>query len=160
MHTHTIRNYRRLAGACLLALAAVPALPAQSRVVLPAGTVLIGRTTAPLQSATATVGQTFEVTVDDAVGVDGYSVIPGGSRIRGVITVARAATRQESGVLEVVFDRLLLADGASFTLAGKLTSTDSAERRQIRENGNARVALVGGRGGIGAAIAGAGAGRG
>jgi peptidoglycan hydrolase-like protein with peptidoglycan-binding domain len=41
-----------------------------------------------------------------------------------------------------------------------LTSTDTAERRQIHADPNARVALVGGRGGIGAAIAGAGSGKG
>jgi hypothetical protein len=37
-----------------------------------------------------------------------------------------------------------------------LTSTDPAERRQIESDPNARVVLVGGRGGVGAAIAGAG----
>jgi peptidoglycan hydrolase-like protein with peptidoglycan-binding domain len=39
---------------------------------------------------------------------------------------------------------------------GKLTSTDPAERRQIESDPDARVVLVGGRGGVGAAIAGAG----
>ena len=152
----------RASGITSIVLVAASALVssahAQSRV-LPAGTVIMVRTTAALQSNTAQAGQTFETTVDETVGVDEYSVIPAGSRVRGTITVARPATRQQSGVIEVVFDRLILADGSSIPITGKLTSTDSAERRQINNNPNARVVLVGGRGGIGAAIAGAGSGR-
>lgn len=137
-----------------LALAAVP-LTAQSRV-LPAGTVILVRTSTALDSRTAQVGQTFETTVDQDVGVDAYNVVPAGTRLRGSITMARAATRSQSGVIDVHFDRLLLSDGSSVTISGKLTSTDSAERRQINADPNAHVVLVGGRGGIGAAIAGAG----
>jgi hypothetical protein len=146
-----------IAGFACVAIGASSA--AAQRVVLPAGSVIIVRTTSPLQSASAQVGQTFETTVEEAVGIDEYTVIPSGSRIRGQITVARPATRQQSGVIEVVFNQLTLASGASVAIDGKLTSTDSAERRQIKENPNARVALVGARGGIGAAIAGAGSGK-
>src|SRR3954447_25331115 len=129
-----------------LALAAVSAASAQ-RVSLPAGSVILVRTTAPLQSANAQTGQTFETTVEESIGVDEYTVIPAGSKIRGVITTARAATRQQSGVIEVAFDRLILDDGSSVAIRAHLTSTDSAERRQIKQNPNARVVLVGGRGG-------------
>jgi peptidoglycan hydrolase-like protein with peptidoglycan-binding domain len=59
-------------------------------------------------------------------------------------------------VIEVDFDRLTLSDGTTYAIQGKLTSTDPAERRQIDSMANQRVVLVGGRGGIGAAIAGAG----
>src|SRR5215211_1904712 len=101
------REGRRRAGwltwVGLLALsAAASAAGAQARV-LPAGSVIIVRTTAPLRSAAAQTGQTFEATVEENVGVDEYNVIPAGSRVRGSITLARAATRQESGVIEVVF---------------------------------------------------------
>lgn len=143
-----------------LALIAASAASAQSRIVLPAGSVIIVRTAEPLQSATARTGQTFETTVDESVGIDEYSVIPAGSRIRGSVTMASPATRQQSGVVEVVFDRLTLPDGSTFPITGKLTSTDSAERRQIESDPNARVVLVGGRGGVGGAIAGAGSGAG
>ena len=137
-----------------VALAASP-LAAQSRV-LPAGTVILVKATTALDSRTAQVGQTFETTVTQDVGVDAYNVVPAGSRIRGTITMARAATRAESGVIDVHFDRLTLSDGSSIVINGKLTSTDSAERRQISADPNAHVVLVGERGGIGAAIAGAG----
>ena len=150
----------RILGIALLtsltSLAAAASATAQGRVVLPAGSVVIVRTTTPLQSATAKAGDNFEVTVEENVGIDDYSVIPAGSRIRGVVAMARPSTRQQSGVIDVVFDRLTLSDGSSFAITGKLTSTDTAERRQIDADPNARVVLVGERGGIGAAIAGAG----
>ena len=145
-------------GAALAVIAATAA-PAQSRIVLPAGSVVIVRTTSALQSSTAKTGQTFEATVEETVGIDEFTAIPAGSRIRGVVSLATPATRQQSGVIEVVFDRLILPNGNSYPITGKLTSTDSAERRQIESDPNARVVLVGGRGGIGAAIAGAGTGR-
>jgi peptidoglycan hydrolase-like protein with peptidoglycan-binding domain len=153
------RDARWLVSTGILAATAmvVPA-HAQSRT-LPAGTVLTVTTTAPLQSASAQAGQTFETTVVENVSLDEYSVIPAGSRLRGTITLAQRATRRQSGVIEVVFDRLVFSDGSSFPITGKLTSTDSTERRQINSDPNARVVLVGGRGGIGATIAGAGSGR-
>lgn len=160
MHSIISPGQARAAVAAALAITVV-AMPvaAQSRVVLPAGSVIMVRTTTPLQSATAQTGQSFETTVSETVGVDEYSVIPAGSRIRGVVSVARPATRQQSGVIEVVFDRITLADGTVLPITGKLTSTDSTERRQIEQDPNARVVLVGERGGIGAAIAGAGSSR-
>lgn len=141
-----------------LVFAAASTAAAQSRIVVPAGSVIIGRTTTPLVSASAKAGDTFETTVDESVGVDEYTVIPAGSKIRGVVKLATPATRAQSGVIDVVFDRLTLPDGSAFPITGKLTSTDSAERRQIKSDPNAHVVLVGARGGIGAAIAGAGSG--
>jgi peptidoglycan hydrolase-like protein with peptidoglycan-binding domain len=140
----------------LFTLVAVTGLSAQTRIVLPEGTVIIVRTSSPLESATAKTDQTFETVVVDTVRVENYTVIPAGSRIRGVVTFAQPADRQRSGVIQVNFDRLTLPDGRAHSLSGKLTSTDAAERRQIESDPNARVVLVGGRGGVGAAIAGAG----
>ncbi|MEP6549899.1 MAG: peptidoglycan-binding domain-containing protein [Gemmatimonadales bacterium] len=156
MHLITQNSFRVACSTVALAFITASAATAQSRVVLPAGSVIIVRTTTPLQSASAQAGQTFETTVEESIGVDEFTVIPAGSRIRGVISVATPATRQQSGVIDVVFNRLTLANGTTFPISGKLTSTDSAERRQIKSNPNARVVLVGDRGGIGAAIAGAG----
>jgi peptidoglycan hydrolase-like protein with peptidoglycan-binding domain len=146
----------RLAMGLAFSTLALTAASAQTRLSLPAGTVIIVQTETALQSSSAQVGQTFSTTVTDAIGLDQYTVIPSGSRVRGTVTFAKAATRQESGVIEVNFDRLTLADGTSYSIVGRLTSTDAAERRQIDSDPNARVVLVGGRGGVGAAIAGAG----
>ncbi|HEU4722449.1 MAG TPA: peptidoglycan-binding domain-containing protein [Gemmatimonadaceae bacterium] len=159
MRQSSTRVGRGALWSAALLLAFAPAAAAQSRVVLPAGSVIIVRTTSPLQSASAQAGQTFETTVEESLGIDEYTIIPAGSRIRGQVSVARPATRQQSGVIEVVFDQLRLADGTTVPITGKLTSTDSIERRQIESDPNARVVLVGGRGGIGAAIAGAGSSR-
>ena len=139
-----------------LTLPAAPALSAQSRIVLPEGSVIVVKTSSPIESATAKVGQTFETVVADTVRVDNYTVVPAGSRIRGVVAFAQAASRQQSGVVELNFDRLSLPDGTTRSMNGKLTSTDAAERRQIDSDPDSRVVLVGGRGGVGAAIAGAG----
>lgn len=160
MHFEIPNGRRRISWSVAFAVVAASAASAQSRVVLPAGSVIIVKTAGSLQSATAKTGQTFETTVEESVGVDEYTAIPQGSKIRGTITLARPATRQESGVIELVFDQLILPDGSSLPITGKLTSTDSAERRQIKSDPNARVVLVGERGGVGAAIAGAGSGKG
>lgn len=147
-----------LCAASLSAAAALAPLPAaaQSRVVLPAGTVILVRTSQVLDSRNAAAGQTFETTVDQDVGLNDYSVLPAGSKVTGTITMARAATRAQSGVIDVHFSRLILPDGSTANITGRLTSTDSAERRQINADPNSHVVLVGERGGIGAAIAGAG----
>jgi peptidoglycan hydrolase-like protein with peptidoglycan-binding domain len=135
---------------------AASGLAAQGRIALPEGSVILVRTTAALQSASAQVGQTFETTVIETVGVDEFTVIPQGSRIRGTMTYVQPATRNRSGVIEVHFDRLVMTDGSEMAISGKLTSTDPTERRQIENDPNARVVLVGGRGRVGAGILGAG----
>jgi Putative peptidoglycan binding domain len=142
-------------GAAIAVMATSAVAVAQSRV-LPAGTVIFVRTTTPLQSSTAKTGQTFDTNVEESIGVDEYTVIPSGSKLRGLVTMVTPATRQQSGVVDVVFDRLTLPNGSTYAIRGKLTSTDSAERRQINNDPNGHVVLVGGRGGIGAAIASAG----
>ena len=156
MRNNRTRTHATGLWTLILTLLTASQLLAQARVVLPEGTVIIVRTSSPLESSTAKVGQNFETVVADTVRVDNYTAIPAGSQIRGVVTFAQAADRQRSGVIEVNFDRLTMPDGRAYTLSGKLTSTDAAERRQIESDPNARVVLVGGRGGAGAAIAGAG----
>ena len=140
----------------LFSLFTVSTLPAQTRVVLPTGTVILVQTGQALSSQSAQVGQTFESSVVDLVSINGYAAIPANSRVRGVVSYVQPATRQRSGVMQVTFDRLILPNGTSVPIAGRLTSTDSTERRQIDARSDPRVVLVGERGGIGAAIAGAG----
>lgn len=146
---------RAAIGAMMSVFALAPAV-AQNRIVLPAGSVVLVRTQTQLQSSNARVGQTFDTIVDDSVGIDNYTVIPSGSHIRGTIAYVQPASRAQSGVIEVSFNQITLPDGISYPIRGRLTSTDPQERRQIDSSSNQRVVLVGGRGGIGAAIAGAG----
>ena len=156
MQRDPFRFKRPAAWAFLFCLLAGSAAQAQTRVTIPAGSVIIVRTQQPLQSATSKVGQTFETTVLSPVSVNGYTLIPANSRIRGVINYVQPASGQRSGVMQIGFDRVTLPNGASFTFAGRLTSTNAEERRQIEQRSDPRVVLVGNRGGIGAAIAGAG----
>ena len=158
MHSRRIsRAFAALAMAS--ALFAPRAVLAQQRVLLPEGTVLTVTTDQQLNSASMTQGATFTTTVEDSVNVEGYTVIPAGSRIAGVVTFVRPATRNDSGVLGVEFDELRLTGGAAVAIEGKLTSTDPAERRQIDARGDSQVVLVGGRQGVGGVIGAIGAGR-
>ena len=152
-----IRHFisRAVIGAAMSVVALSP-VDAQNRITLPAGSVILVRTQTILESSSVRVGQTFDTVVDDSVGIDNYTVIPSGSHIRGTITYVQPATRSQSGVIEVDFNQLTLSDGTTYPIQGRLTSTDPEERRQIESSSNQRVVLVGGRGGIGAAIAGAG----
>lgn len=154
---HPIRRFisRASIGAAMSVLA-LSSVAAQARVTLPAGSVILVRTQTILESSSVRVGQTFDTVVDDSVGVDNYTVIPSGSHIRGTVSYVQPATRAQSGVIEVDFTQITLPDGTSYPIQGRLTSTDPEERRQIESSSNQRVVLVGGRGGIGAAIAGAG----
>jgi peptidoglycan hydrolase-like protein with peptidoglycan-binding domain len=151
-----MRIFSRASTVAVLAMFSLQTASAQSRRVLPAGSVILVNTRQALDSRTLRAGQTFETDVVDTVDVDGYTVIPRGSRIRGIVTYAQPATGQRSGVVEVAFDRMTLTDGTQLQLNARLTSTDTAERRQIDSDPNSRVVLFGGRGGLGAAIAGAG----
>lgn len=132
---------------------------AQQRLLLPEGTVLTVTTDQRLSSATMAQGARFTTTVQDSVRVEGYTVIPAGSRVAGEVTFVRRAGGGDSGVLGVEFDELQLANRTTMPIQGKLTSTDPAERRQIDARGDARVVLVGGRQGVGAAIGAVGAGQ-
>lgn len=135
--------------------AGVPA-GAQTRVVLPEGTVLTVQTSTALNSRTAREGQELTTVIVDTVRVDGYVAIPQGSRILGTVAMVRPADNQSSGVIGLEFDRLVLASGTTYAIEGRLTTTDPAERRQLESQPAARVVLVGGRRGAGAAIAGIG----
>ena len=73
-----LKKFRKTFWGLALGVAAASAASAQSRVVLPAGSVIIVRTTTPLQSATAKVGQTFDTNVEESIGVDEFTVIPAG----------------------------------------------------------------------------------
>src|SRR5207247_8633113 len=131
-------------------------LGAHTRVALRTGPVILVHTNGPLESATAKAGETFETIVSDTVQADAYTIIPAGSRIRGVVTFARAATRQQSGVIEVNFDRIMLPDGKVYAMDGKLTSTDATERKQMGESVKPGGVVVGGVRGLGVAVPGTG----
>ena len=97
MHNKSLNGYRRTLAGIALAFVTASAASAQSRVVLPAGSVIIVRTTAPLQSASVKQGQMFETNVEESVGVDEFTVIPAGSKIRGVVDAGHAGDETAIG---------------------------------------------------------------
>ena len=64
------RPLPRLAMGLAISTFAATAATAQARLSLPAGTVIIVQTQSALRSNSAQVGQTFETTVKDAIGLD------------------------------------------------------------------------------------------
>jgi hypothetical protein len=139
-----------LAG--LGAVATQPLAAQTQRLVIPEGTVLIVSLDQDINSQTARVGDGIITTVMDSVRLNGFTVIPQGSRIEGTVSLAKAATSRESGMVGVDFTRLVLSGGRTVAIVGKLTSPDPAERQQIEAQGVSRVVFVGGRQGAGAAI--------
>ena len=118
-----------------LSLFAASGLAAQARVLLPEGSVIIVRTATALQSNNVQVGQSFSTVVVDTISADEYTVIPAGSRIRGVISFVQPATRQQSGVIEVAFDRLTrLGALATASPIALVTLIGSQDRKSTRLN--------------------------
>jgi hypothetical protein len=140
-----------------MAVLAGQPVDAQQRVV-PEGTVITVRSETLLDSEDARAGDRFVTSVVRPLRVDGLTVIPAGSRVEGTVDLARRATSRQSGLIGVAFTRLVLPNGNTFGIDGRLTSTDPEERAQIEAQGGSRVVFVGGRTGVGAAIGSIGAG--
>jgi len=97
-------------------------LPART-ITVPANAIVRVKMDQALSSATARVGDTFTATVVSKQ--PGDSEFPAGSRISGVVTEARAKTKDAPGVLGVDFNTLLLPDGARYPIDGNLASLEA-----------------------------------
>ena len=74
---------------------------------IPAGTSITVRLEQPISSHTAHAGQHFQALVDEAVVVEGRTVLPRGTRVLGTILAARASGRQQGpGYLRVTLSSL------------------------------------------------------
>lgn len=154
MHRPRLFSFSSIGVSLFFTLGVHASAFAQERVILPEGTVFTVRTQTALSSASVREGTTFQTTVTDSVLVEGFTVIPAGSRVTGLVTAVRRASDQQSGILGVSFEEIQLRDGSTIAIDGRLTSTDPAERRQIDSRPDTQVVLVGGRRGVGAAIGG------
>lgn len=149
--------------------------PADGAVTVPVGTVIPLRMDTYLSSRTARVGDTFSATVIRDVAVEGgggfpiddqhsRKVIPAGSKVEGHVRATERAERMsKAGMIAVVFDNLILANGTSVRIEGTLTSTDHDPRAdavgideddQIEGGSRTRQTLVfiGAGAGVGAVI--------
>jgi hypothetical protein len=83
-----------------------------AQVTIPDGTKLRVRLDHPLSSATAEGGQSVELSVTEAVKLNGAVVIKDGARVTGTITQAVAKRRMgRAGKLDFSIDRVAAADG-------------------------------------------------
>ena len=151
MRAQWISRIRRGIGASCAAFLFAAVVMASDRVTIPEGNVIELQTTTPLDSRTARQGDTFSTTVLHSVYVGGNLAIPQASSVDGRVTEVRSAARgSQSGVIDVEFFRLVLADGASYDVSGVLTTRNQEENGQ---NGNSwqggttgrRIVLIGGR---------------
>ncbi len=115
------------------ATGAVELLPSGVRI-LPRGHVLVLRLETPLDSGKNRPGDRFYARLDDVLtDEENRMVIPANTLFVGhVADVAPAQMRRRSGVIEIVFDKMLTADGRELSIKGILTSADNNERKRLK----------------------------
>jgi len=98
----------------------------------------------PLTSYGSPAGTVFTTTVISPLEIDGQSVIPQGSVVRG--TVRRASSvglglKHERATLELAFDEYELADGARYPLGARLEFIENS-REQVDPRGRIKGVLA------------------
>jgi hypothetical protein len=132
---------------------------------VPEGTVLEGRLESSLGSDTSSVDDAVEMTLTEAVAVQGTEVLPSGSTLRGVVTAADPAGNVKGRARLAVRFRTVSVAGqdeayplsAGLSITSASTKQDDAKKIGIPAAGGAIVgAIIGGKkgAGIGAAIGG------
>ncbi|MEO5619235.1 MAG: hypothetical protein ABIS67_15805 [Candidatus Eisenbacteria bacterium] len=86
-------------------------------VTIPAGTAVAVTVNSELSSKTARVGETWSGTVAEPVYRNGREVVPAGSRVSGVVTMATPAERGDRARLQLAM-RSIVIDGRSHTVRG------------------------------------------
>jgi hypothetical protein len=90
---------------------------------LDVGTDIQVRLEQPLSSRTARMEDRFETTVVRDIRVNGRTVVPTGSRVRGIVQAAEAAERPaKPGKLELTFDTLTLPGGSRSDIRTRVIS--------------------------------------
>jgi hypothetical protein len=123
-----------------------PPPPPPQKVTIPSGTTLAVRLVDPLDSETATQGQTFHATLNAPLAVDGDTAIPAGYDVEGhVVTVQSAGKFAGQSLLVLQLDRIAAA-GKNYNI-----QTDQY-KKQGSSRGKNTAAKVGAGAGIGAII--------
>ncbi len=140
--------------------AAVPSVPMAEPappkpVIVPAGTAIPARITDTLSSKSSQAGDPFVATVSSPVKVHASVLIPAGSRINGVVTVAKSAGRFKGAASLSISARSVVIGGRTFPI--HVSSIGS----ETNGKGKRTAGFVGGGAGGGALIGGiAGGGKG
>lgn len=93
-----------------------------------------------LASNEARKGDTFTATVR-RTGNDYYSMLPAGTKIEGAVVAARAQRGNEPGILELDFRRIIMPNGRSYNIDGRLVSLDA---KGISKENDGRLEATGG----------------
>jgi hypothetical protein len=123
-----------------------PPPPPPQKVTIPSGTTLAVRLVDPIDSETATQGQTFHATLNSPLAVDGDTAIPAGYNVEGhVVTVQSAGKFAGQSLVVLQLDRILAS--------GKVYSIQTDQwKKQGSSRGKNTVEKVGAGAGIGALI--------
>ena len=98
-----------------------------SRTEIPANTELDVRLSNILNSGTAQVEDTFEATTAADLVIDGRTIVPAGSVMRGVVSSVQAAGRlKRKAEMTVTFDQLTI-NGRSYPIRGTVTQAIEGE---------------------------------
>jgi outer membrane biosynthesis protein TonB len=123
-----------------------PPPPPPQKVTIPSGTTLAVRLVDPIDSETATQGQTFHATLNSPLAVDGETAIPTGYNVEGhIVTVQSAGKFAGQSLLVLQLDRISAA-GKNYNI-----QTDQF-KKQGSSRGKNTVEKVGAGAGIGAII--------
>lgn len=112
-----------------------PAVPAVKLYTVAAGKRIRVRMNETLSSKTATVGDTFTVTVREPVySTTGAIVIPEGAEIKGrVDTVVKAQKGGKPGSIDTSFTEVMLPNGSKRAISGSLTELVSDDAKSDNE---------------------------
>jgi hypothetical protein len=103
------------------------AAPARAASEIPAGTEIDVRLSNSLNSGTAVVEDRFEATTLVDVNIDGRTVVPAGSVVRGVVTAVEPATRtNRTARMTVSFDQITV-NGRAYPIRGTVTQAIEGE---------------------------------
>jgi hypothetical protein len=123
-----------------------PPPPPPQKVTIPSGTTFAIRLVDPVDSETATQGQTFHATLNSALAVDGATAIPAGYNVEGhVVTVQSAGKFAGQSLLVLQLDRIVF-NGSTYNIQ------TNQYQKQGSSRGKNTAEKVGGGAGIGAII--------
>jgi len=116
---------------------------ASAQIVVPDGTKLRLRLDQTLSSATADEGQTVELSVAEAIKVDGATVVQEGSRATGTVVLAQEKRRMgRSGKLDFSVDRVRATNGEWLPVRYTLTKKEGDSKAVSTGVITAGVAIV------------------
>jgi len=104
-------------------------LAAVERASIPADTVVHVKLDANVSSRSAVVGDRVKATVIP----EDHSGFPVGTRVEGRITEVQHASKEEPGILDMRFDRVVLPDATAVPIDGRLASLSDEDTRRDRD---------------------------